>query len=146
MDDKMNKKTGRRVRQGPRSTQTGGVSFSGSGNVLIKGHVVGKDFYASPDDAIRLRLSEQFAKIQSRIDKLPDDGEIDKKVIRQLVRNIEDEVKKGDSGDPNKVKKWFKFLASMSDDIYEVTVAALANPVMGVAKTLRLIAKKAKES
>ncbi len=36
-------------------------------------------------------------------------------------------------------------IGAMSDDIFQVTVATLANPVLGVVKTLQLIAQKAKE-
>ena len=35
-------------------------------------------------------------------------------------------------------------LRYLTDDIFQVTVATLANPVLGLAKTVQLIAKKAK--
>jgi hypothetical protein len=33
----------------------------------------------------------------------------------------------------------------MADDIFQVVVATLANPALGVAKTIQLIAQRAKE-
>lgn len=38
------------------------------------------------------------------------------------------------------------FLAGMADDVFQMTVATLANPAVGVAKAIQLITQKAIES
>ena len=54
------------------------------------------------------------------------------------------EVKKGQEANPAKVERWLHGLAAMADDIFQVTVTTLVNPVAGVGQAIRLIAQKAR--
>jgi hypothetical protein len=133
-------------------SQNGGVNITSQGKVTIGGDVVGRDKVVttvtntSGLNAGQLaELLKQFAAIDRRIDALPDKDEVDKQELKETVKRIEDEAKKGDQARPDRVERWLMNVGAMSDDIFEVTAAALINPLLGVAKTIQLIAKKAKE-
>ena len=119
--------------------QNGGVSIKAD-KVSIGGDVVGGNKVVTQYGM----LDDEFKKIKALIEKRPDDAAVDKVELKDLLARIEAEVKKGEQANPSKLERWLKFLAGMSDDIFQVTAAALTNPVAGVAKTIQLIAKKAK--
>ena len=129
------------------SKKKNGISIQANRDVTVGGDVVGGDKITSSDiDAGDLaELSKQFARIQNQIDERTDDPQVDKTEIKNLVENIEKEVKKGDEANRSKVERWLRFLGEMADDIFQVTTATLANPIAGVARTIQLIAQKAKE-
>ena len=54
-------------------------------------------------------------------------------------------AQKGEAANPDKVERLLLTLGGMADDIFQVTAATLTNPVLGLAKTIQLIAQKAKE-
>lgn len=120
--------------------QNAGISIKGK-TVNIGGDVVGGNKVVTNDYG----AADEFKKIRKLIEKRRNDPSVDKDEIKNTVDNIENEVKKGDKANPAKVERWLKFLASMADDIFQVTAATLANPVAGVAKAVQLIAQKAKE-
>jgi hypothetical protein len=91
------------------------------------------------------KLIEAFGKIQKQIDARPDDPKADKDEIKDTVKRLEAEAQKGEAANPDKVGRLLTNLAAMADDIFQVTVATLANPVAGIAKVIQLVAQKAKE-
>lgn len=119
--------------------QSGGISIQAE-KVSIGGDVVGGNKVVTQYGV----LADEFAKIRALIEKRPEDAAVDKDELKSTLEHIEAEVKKGDEANATKLERWLKFLAAMSDDIFQVTAAALTNPVAGVAKTIQLIAKKAK--
>jgi len=135
-----------------KSGQSGGGNITGgSGNVSIGGDVVGRDkvtttttTYGIGGDQLA-QLVQQFQQINKKIDTLPDKDEDEKQELKDTVKKIEEEVKKGEEAKPEKVERWLKFVAGMSNDILQVTAATLTNPVAGVAKAVQLIAQKAQQ-
>ena len=132
--------------------QSGGVNITSQGKVTIGGDVAGRDKIVSSvtntsgvDAGQMAELLKQFAAINRQIDALPGKDEVDKQELKEIVKKIEDEAKTGDQARPDRVERWLMNVGAMSDDIFEVTAASLMNPLLGVAKTLQLIAKKAKE-
>jgi hypothetical protein len=130
--------------------QSGGVNISGTGHVNIGGDVVGRDkITTTTTSAVEAgtlaELVRQFQNIQARVDALPGKDEVDKQELKETVKKIEAEAQKGDKAKPERVERWLMNVGAMSDDIFQVTVATLSNPVYGVFKTLQLIAQKAKE-
>jgi hypothetical protein len=119
--------------------QNGGVSIKAD-KVSIGGDVVGGNKVVTQYGM----LDDEFKKIKALIEKRPDDAAVDKVELKDLLARIEAEVKKGEQANPSKLERWLKFLAGMSDDIFQVTAAVLTNPVAGVAKTIQLIVKRAK--
>jgi hypothetical protein len=90
-------------------------------------------------------IARMFVAIYQQIEARPEDPDVDKKDLAGTVQKIQDEVGKGAGANLNKVERWLETLAGMANDIFEVTVACLANPVAGVAAVIRKVAEKAKE-
>lgn len=121
-------------------------------SVHIGGNVNGSQILASNRDInlnkvnlsnnaeINLVFSQIFEKINSR----PEDPKVDKEEIVSTVEKVKEEINKGDEASTSKVERWFKFLAEMSPDIFDVVVSTLANPIAGVGEAIRKIAKRAK--
>lgn len=131
--------------------RSGGINISTSGGtVTIGGDVVGGDKIVTATNITTgisggelVELLKQFAEINRRVDARSADPKIDRDELKDTVRRIEEEVKKGERADPDKVERWLTFLASMADDIFQVTAATLVNPAAGVARAIQLIAQKA---
>jgi len=121
-----------------------GVNISGS-NIHIKGDVVGRD-KITKNTFESASLANQFKEIHRLIHERPNDPSVDKNELIEVVSKIEQEVQKGQAGNEKKVERWLRFLSSMADDIFDVTVNALSSPVLGVAKAFQLIAKKARSA
>jgi hypothetical protein len=128
------------------TADSGGIHITGS-NVSVGGDMVGRDKLTSEgvDPEQFIRLAEQFRKIYETIDARPAAPNVDKSEIKETVKKIEAEVRKGSGANAAKVGRWLRFLAEMADDVFQVTTAALISPVAGVAKAVQLIAAKAKE-
>ena len=131
------------------ASKKSGIQFNAKRDIKVKGDVIEGDKTVTYNSGLSARetakLARQFAQIQKNIDQKVDDPQVDKNKLKETVENIEQEVKKGQEADPGKVKRWLGFLAESAEDIFQVTVATLANPVAGVAKAVQLIAQKAKE-
>lgn len=126
---------------------SGGVSITGE-SVHIGGDVVGHDKNVTDHGLSGSDLkwiTENFLEIKSAIDDRPRDQAVDKSELKNVVEQIEQEVGKGASAHPAKVERWLRYLGAMADDIFEVTVATLVNPVAGVGKAVKLIAQKVRE-
>lgn len=125
----------------------GGVRITG-GKVTVGGDIAGRDKITTvtygPDASALAELTKQFAQIYQKIDARPQEPNVDNAEIKDTVQKIEEEVKKGEEANPAKVERWLKFLAGMSDDIFQVVASTLASPIAGVARVIQLIAQKAK--
>ena len=132
-----------------RAAREGGVNIGGKSKVTVHGDVVGRDKVVTTSYGLDARalaeLTKQFAAINQKIDVRAEHPDVDKSELKDTVKKIEEEVKKGEEANPTKVERWLKFLANMADDIFAVTTATLANPAAGVGKAIQLIAKKAGE-
>ncbi|MCS6937724.1 MAG: caspase family protein, partial [Roseiflexus sp.] len=85
-----------------------------------------------------------FAQIYAAITARPDDPHVDKEEIVETVKKIEQEAAKGEQANEHKLTRWLRNLASMAEDIFEVTVAALTGPQAAFATVARKVAEKAK--
>ena len=134
-------------KQRSKKENSGGVNIT-SDNVRIGGDVVGRDKNITDHSLSGGDLkwiTESFSEIKFAIDDRPIDQAVDKSELKNVVEQIEQEVIKGDSAHPAKVERWLRYLGAMADDIFDVTVATLANPVLGVGKAVKLIAEKVRE-
>jgi hypothetical protein len=84
---------------------------------------------------------DPFCEIYHRIDSKPKD----KKKLAREVEQIRQEVQKGEDAHQGSLQERLKNLAKMAPDIFEVTIATLANPALGFALVVQKIAKKARE-
>ena len=143
----------REAREGGGAGQSGGIGGAGSTVTIssVGGDVVGGDkttttttTITSGIDATALaQLVAAFKGIETKIDTRPPDPTVDKGELKETVKKVEEEVKKGEEANPTKVERWLKFLGDMAPDILQVTAATLANPVMGLSLAIKKIADKA---
>jgi hypothetical protein len=117
------------------------IRITGDGNVVGHGSsaTVIRSESASSEELARL-----FARVHQEIKARPEDPDVEKQEIAETVDKIQEEAAKGDKANPKKIERWLKTLASMADDIFEVTAACLLNPVAGVATVIRKVVEKAK--
>ena len=120
-------------------------------SVNVSGDVVGRDKITTTtttttgiDAAALVELLKAFKDINRQIDTRKEDPTVDKEELKDTVKKVEEEVKKGEEANPTKVERWLKFLGDMAPDILQVTAATLANPVMGLSLAIKKIAEKAK--
>jgi hypothetical protein len=130
------------------SIATGGGAFFG-GSVTAGGDIVGRDQTIEGDrqqgDRYGVDVAELaalFQTIYGEIDQRPSDSSVEPGELRETVQKIEQEVGKGEDANPDKVERWLRYLADLAPDILNVTVAALINPVTGVAAAVRVIARR----
>jgi len=116
-----------------------------AGDISGTGIAIGRGARASVTQGVSGNdVAALFAAIKQQIDARPEDPNIEKDELHELVQNIEQENTKGEQANPNKVERWLRTLASMADDIYEVTVESLKSPAAGISTVLRKIAEKAR--
>ncbi len=130
--------------QGPVSVSAGGDQVAGDKTTITNTSTVTTTTTTSVTFNAEA-FSREMGKVQQQVDALPGKDDDEKKELKDTVQKIEAEVKKGDQAKPDKVERWLKFIAGMSEDIAKVTVATLTNPALGVVEAVRLIAQKAKE-
>lgn len=90
-------------------------------------------------------LAKLFTEIRQQIEARPADPDVEKGELKDTVDKIEQETAKGEQANTKKVSRWLGNLADMAPDIFEVTVATLTNPAVGIATAIKKIAAKAKE-
>lgn len=118
----------------------GGISIGGNvgGNVII-----GNNNTVNTQQGINAQdLMALFNGIQNQIETRPEDPNVGKEEISEIVKRIEKEAAKGDGANKDKVSRWLETLSDLAPDILTVTVAALANPVAGVAAGIKIVAER----
>ncbi|MCB0164218.1 MAG: zinc ribbon domain-containing protein [Anaerolineae bacterium] len=90
-------------------------------------------------------IAQLFAPVYQKIATLPDDPDGDKVELTETVQKIEQEVAKGEAANPNRVERWLRNIALMSEDIFDVATATLLSPVAGIATIIKKVAAKARE-
>jgi hypothetical protein len=88
-------------------------------------------------------IAKLFATVYQHIQTRPEDPNVDKSELIELIRKVEQEAVKGEAANPTKLERWLKTVAYMAPDIWEVTVASLAHPLAGVATVIRKVVEKA---
>ncbi len=129
----------------------GGVNIKGN-TVTVGGDVVGRDKITTTttttttgiDATALVELLKAFKDINRQVDARKEDPSVDKDELKDTIKKVEEEVKKGEEANPTKVERWLKFIGDMAPDILQVTAATLANPIMGLSVAIKKIADKAK--
>jgi len=110
-----------------------------------QGIAIGRKVTASVQQGLTAdEVATLFTKIYDAIEHRLPDPDVDKDEIKETVKRIEGEVAKGEVANPGKIERWLKTLKLMAPDIFEVAVAAWANPAAGVGMVLKKVAEKAK--
>ena len=116
-------------------------------NQTAGGDIVGGDKITTTygDPAAAATLAEAFKRIDALIAARKEDPAVEKDEIKETVGRIAAEAQKGDEASTPKVERWLRTLGQMAPDIWQVTTATLANPALGLATAIRLIAQKAQQ-
>jgi hypothetical protein len=112
-----------------------------------KGVAIGRQAQATVTESYGVtgaELTKLFATVYQRIDARPPDPDVDKAELAETVQKVEEEAKKGEEANPNRVQRLLKTLGLMAPDILEVTLACLTSPVAGITTALKKVAEKAK--
>jgi hypothetical protein len=124
----------------PVGAQAGSVT---TGNVAGTGIAIGHGASASVSQGLGAEeLAKLFDAVYRRIEQRPDDPEVDKEELAQTVGQVQREVAKGENANESKLRRWLKMLAELAPDVFDVTLAAIANPVAGVALAVRRVAER----
>jgi hypothetical protein len=89
-------------------------------------------------------LAEWRKTMEQKIDAKPDASADDKKDLKDQVEKIKTEAAKGAQADPSRLEKLINTLAPMGNDIFEVVMTTLQNPLSGIGLVLKKINDKAK--
>lgn len=129
-------------------TQIGGDYVGGdkitTGNISGAGIAIGSHAQAivQQSSSDRAAFTRAFAAIYAAIEERPEDPNVDKAEMSDMVKKIEQEALKGDQANEQKLTRWLRALAAMADDIFEITVAALTGPQAAFATVARKVAEK----
>jgi hypothetical protein len=88
-------------------------------------------------------FNEWRVQIEQKIDAQPNLTTDDKQDLKQQVGKIKAEAIKGKQADPGRLEKLLNTLAVMSQDIFDVAVTTLANPLLGIGLAVKKINEKA---
>jgi hypothetical protein len=122
---------------------TGDISV---GNVSGSGIAIGHKAQAqSQQGGDADAFARAFAQVYQRIEARQSPEAI-KVVLVDHVQKIEHEASKGDQANAQQLEGWLAVVASMADDIFDVTVAALTGPQAAAATVARKVAERAKQA
>lgn len=68
-----------------------------------------------------------------------------KEKAQKLVQKLKAEARKGEQADEDNVEGWFTVLAKTSADAFDVAIATLSNPIVGIGMIFKEIVQRAKE-
>lgn len=90
-------------------------------------------------------FTRAFAQIYAAINARRDDPDVDRDELTGAVKAIEQEARKGDAASAKKLARWLHNLATMAEDIFDGTVAALTGPQAAFATVARTVAQRARQ-
>jgi len=89
-------------------------------------------------------IVEWMTQINKEVDSLPDISQAEKEDLKQQVEKIGDEAQKGSKAEVGRLEKLINTLNVMAPDIFDVVIATLANPLVGIGLVIKKIGDKAK--
>lgn len=121
--------------------QSGGVNISGSAQV--GGDIVGRNKSVTTT-TIQETFSQWQAGMENKINAHPNLSANEKQGLKNQVSEIQKEATKGESADPKWLEKLINTLGVMAEDIFDVAVTTLVNPLLGIGLVIKKIGNKAK--
>ena len=120
----------------PQVTQ-GGINITG--NVTIKNSkVAGRDNVERNTSNIHLSFAPVYQTLKESTTLEADT----KKTVEENVKQIEQEVKKGEKAKPSFIQQRLENIEKMAPDIAEVVMATLQNPALGISLAVKKVLQK----
>ena len=117
------------------------VSDVGSGSVVAAGRGAVAQLSQSAD----LHAFDRWrTEMETKISVLPGLSAEERLDVKEQIQKIAAEATKGESTNSNRLEKLINTLAVMSNDIFEVAIATLMNPLAGIGLVLKKVGDKAK--
>jgi hypothetical protein len=88
-------------------------------------------------------ITRLFETIYRQIEARPEDPNLDKEELIEIIKKIQREVARGEYANPSKVKRWLENLTELAPDICQTMVAGLIQPSPSVPAPIRHIAAQA---
>lgn len=115
----------------------GGINITG--NVSIKdSKIAGRDNIEKNVFNINVSFAPVYHAIQENA-ALPPDVKED---LENNVKQLEQEIKKGDQAEPSFIQKRMETIQKMAPDIAEVVAATLQNPAAGIGLVVKKVIDK----
>lgn len=90
-------------------------------------------------------LAVLFEKLYRHVESRPNDPNVDKSEISEIIQKIEKESSKGNDANEMKLGRWVENLGQMAPDILDVVLASLGGPVSGITAVVKKIADRAQQ-
>lgn len=85
-----------------------------------------------------------LAEINARIDALENTPRDEKDDLKHQVEKIDEEIRKGSRAEKSRLEKLINTLSIMAPDIFEVVVATIQSPLMGIGIVIKKVGDKVK--
>lgn len=85
-----------------------------------------------------------FALLEEQVKTRPEDPNVDKQEIRNVINEIKAEAAQGEKANPNKLERWIRNLAGIAPDVVDIILASLGGPLSGFTAVLQKIAARVK--
>lgn len=133
---------------------TGGGDFvlgDKIGGDLVQGDQIGGDKITVIGDRARVEVShgldaaslaDLFMEVNRRIERLPEQPEIEQEELKDTARRVEKEIAKGDEANPDRLKRWLEVLEKYAPEVVEIVVNTLLNPGAGAASAIKSVLRQ----
>jgi len=118
----------------------GGINIEGNVVKIKNSNVSGRDFV----EEIILNTNYSFSTIYHIIEKNKDISPETQKAVKQNVKEIEKEVKKGNKARGTFIQVRLQNILRMAPDIVELVIATILSPATGVSLAVKKVANKLK--
>jgi len=115
-----------------------------SGGIITQGRNATVTAYQSNGMDVK-ELAALFDKLYRHVETRPNDPNVDKSEIFEIIQKIEKESGKGNDANETKLGRWVENLAQMAPDILDVVLASLGGPVSGITAVVKKIADRAQQ-
>lgn len=115
------------------------------GGINIKGNVTIRNSKIAGRDNVEkkvVNVNLSFAPVYHALNESATISPETKKTVEENVKQVEQEVKKGDKAKPSFVQERLQNILKMAPDIGEIVVATLLNPAGGISLAVKKVVKK----
>jgi hypothetical protein len=122
-------------------------AYVGGDVTVTNGDFVGRDktIVHHNAGADPVAIARAFATLYDRVAEQPRLSPQTKADVKDDLRDVEQELKKGDDADESFIRRRLRNVRRMAPDILEVVLATFVNPLLGLGVMAKKIAKKMRD-